>query len=60
MKVDIAGLHPDELSEVIGFQLKRRSTAPLRPVATIIDGGAGSFKDLLTEGIEEESGDLPR
>ena len=60
IKVDIAGLTPDELSEIIGFKLKRRAASPLRPVATIIEGGAGSFKDLLTEGIEEESGDLPR
>jgi len=63
IKVDIAGLYPDELTDVIAFRLKPKVTEPLRPIATIIEGGAGDFKQLLTTRNEDEEDDenlLPR
>jgi len=41
------------------FHIKHSDSSPLRPVAKIIEDGAGDFKSLLTEGIEDE-GVLPR
>jgi hypothetical protein len=48
VKVHSAGLSPDEIAESVVYRLKRSTSAPLVPVATVIEGGASSFKDLLT------------
>jgi len=48
IKAQSAGLTPDEIAESVCYKLKRSTSAPLVPVATIIEGGASSFKDLLT------------
>lgn len=58
IKVDIAGLSPDELAKSVVVRLKPNQAEPLRPVAEIIEDGAGSFKELLTAGMEEEEGQL--
>lgn len=54
IKVDIAGLTPDELTETVLIRMKPNQAEPLRPTATIIEEGAGSFKELLTVGQEDE------
>lgn len=56
IKVQSAGLTPDELAESVVYRLKRSTSAPLVPVATIIEGGASSFKDLLTQDVNQEEG----
>lgn len=61
LKVDIAGMTPAELTETVVVRLKPNQAEPLRPVAHIIEDGAGSFKELLTAGMEEVEGfQLPR
>ena len=50
IKVDIAGLTPDELTETVLIRMKPNAAEPLRPIATIIEDGAGSFKELLAAG----------
>ena len=64
IKVDIAGLTPDELTETVLTRMKPNEAEPLRPVATIIEDGAGTFKELLTAGLgdaeEEDAFFLPR
>ena len=52
MKVEAAGLTPDELALTVTTRIKPFDSDTLTPVATIIEG-AGDFKSLLTEGIEE-------
>lgn len=59
VKIDAAGLNPDELCDAITFRLKPKVSEPLRPVAKIIEGG-GDFKSLLTDEGNEEEGILPR
>ena len=41
-------------------RIKPNETEPLRPIANIIEDGAGSFKELLTAGIDDEGFHLPR
>lgn len=65
IKVDIAGMTPDELTSTLMIRMKPSTAEPLRPIAHIIEDGAGSFKELLTTGLgENESGEeqffLPR
>ncbi len=61
VKVDIAGMQPDELTETVLLRLKPNQAEPLRPIAHIIEDGAGSFKELLTAGQEDIEGfSLPR
>ena len=61
IKVDMAGLTPDELCETVICRMKQNSAEPLRPIAHIIEDGAGSFKELLTAGMEDIEGFfLPR
>lgn len=61
IKVDMAGLTPDELTESVLVRIKPNSAEPLRPIAHIIEDGAGSFKELLTAGMEDIEGfSLPR
>ena len=52
IKVDAAGLTPDEICEQVSYKIKSDEAIPLRPLALIIEGG-GDFKGLLTEGQEE-------
>lgn len=52
IKVDAAGLTPDEITEQVTFKIKPEQALPLRPLALVIEG-AGDFKGLLTEGLEE-------
>ena len=61
VKVDIAGLTPDELTDTVLARIKPNESDPLRPVARIIEDGAGSFKELLTTGLgEDDQFYLPR
>lgn len=60
IKVQSAGLTPDEIADSVVYRLKRSTSEPLVPVATIIEGGASSFKDLLTQDVNSEEGQLPR
>lgn len=57
IRLETAGFTPDELTESVQCRLKNDETLPLRPLAIQIEG-AGDFKSLLTEGVEE--GALPR
>jgi len=52
VKVDIAGMTPDELTETLLIRMKSNVSEPLRPIAHIIEDGAGSFKELLTAGLD--------
>lgn len=56
IKVQSAGLTPDEIADSVVCRLKRSTSEPLVPVAVIIEGGAGSFKDLLTQDVNSEEG----
>ena len=60
IKVQSAGLTPDEIADSVVCRLKRSTSEPLVPVAVIIEGGAGSFKDLQTQDVNSEEGQLPR
>ena len=61
VRVDIAGLNPDELCESVLARIKPDQNEPLRPIAQIFEEGAGSFKDLLTAGLgEDDQFFLPR
>ena len=61
VKLDVAGMTPDELTESILTRMKPNKAEPLRPIAHIIEDGAGSFKELLTAGLEDNEGFfLPR
>lgn len=57
IRMDIGGFLPDELTDAIAFRLKPKHAEPLRPIARIIEGGAGDFKSLLTMRPEEEEDD---
>ena len=48
IKVDITGMTPSELTDTILVRMRRNVDEPLRPIAPIIEDGAGSFKELLT------------
>lgn len=52
IKLDSAGLTPDELVECVQCRIKPDDDLPLRPLAIQIEGG-GDYKSLLTEGLEE-------
>ena len=54
IKLDVAGMTPDELTETLMVRMKPNASNPLRPIAHIIEDGAGSFKELLTAGLGEE------
>ena len=61
IKLDISGMNPTEIADSVQAKMKPNAAAPLRPVAHIIED-AGSFKELLTAGIDDEDGKftLPR
>jgi hypothetical protein len=48
IKADIAGLTPAELTDIVLIKMKPITAEPLRPIAHIIEDGAGDFKSLLT------------
>lgn len=50
--MDAAGLIPDEVNEQVSIKIKPEESLPLRPLATIIEGGS-DYKGLLTDGLEE-------
>jgi hypothetical protein len=52
IKIDIAGLTPNEVCETVKFRLKSDESAPLRPIGKVIEEPSGDYKSLLTEGIE--------
>ena len=65
LKLDSAGLTPDELAEAAAWRLREDETIPLRPIAAgWQEGGPGDFKACLTEPLEEpkegEPEPLPR
>ena len=53
IKLDIAGLSPDEVCQSVLMRVKPNQSEPLRPIAKIIEDGGG-FKELLTAGLPEE------
>ena len=53
IKVDISGMTPDELADSVLVRMKPNESEPLRPIAHIIEDGAGSFKELLTAGLDD-------
>ena len=57
IRVEAAGLTPDQLADAVQCKLVPDEGLPLRPIAVQIEG-AGDFKSLLTEGVEENH--LPR
>jgi hypothetical protein len=52
IKLDCAGLTPDEVVECVQCRIKPDDDLPLRPLAIQIEGGS-DYKSLLTEGLEE-------
>ena len=61
IRLDVAGMTPDELTETLLVRMKPNASEPLRPVAHVIEDGAGSFKELLTAGLgEDDQFFLPR
>ena len=54
VKVDVAGMTPTEVSDVVTFRLKPKVADPLRPIAVAYEDGAGDFKALLTEALVPE------
>lgn len=52
IKIDAAGLTPDEITDSVVCRIKPDDSLPLRPIGQLIEGG-NDFKSLLTEGIEE-------
>ena len=61
IKVEVAGMNPTELCEAVLIKMKPKESDPLRPIAHVIEDGAGAFKDLLTAGLgEDDAFFLPR
>ncbi len=52
IKLDSAGLTPDEIVDCVQCRIKPDSDLPLRPLAVVIEGGS-DYKSLLSEGLEE-------
>ena len=52
IRLDAAGFTPEEIADVCESRLKTVDGLPLRPLPIQIEG-AGDFKSLLTEGLEE-------
>jgi|LauGreDrversion4_2_1035121.scaffolds.fasta_scaffold606514_2 YHS domain-containing protein len=57
VRLDAAGLTPDEIVDACQSRLKTDENLPLRPLPIQIEN-AGDFKSLLSEGVEENH--LPR
>lgn len=53
IKLDVAGLSPDEVVDSVQMRVKPNQSEPLRPIAKMIEDG-GAFKELLTAGLPEE------
>ena len=54
VKIQCAGLTPDEVSRAVVYRLKPNVSAPLRPIAIPFEEPAGDFKGLLTEGLNPD------
>jgi len=52
IRIDSAGLVPDELTDCVSCKIKPDDDLPLRPLAILIEG-SGDYKSLLSEGVEE-------
>lgn len=48
LKIDSAGLYPNEIADAVEWRLRPDPTVPLLLEAEILDGGAGDFKAALT------------
>lgn len=59
IKLDVGGLTPDEVLDCVSCRIVTDDDLPLRPLALQIEGGS-DFKSLLTEGVNQEEGELPR
>ena len=61
MKVDAAGLTPDEVADLCEWRIRPDDTVPLRPVPKQLEN-ASDFKSLLTDPLFEDQpeGILPR
>jgi len=57
IKIDAAGLKPDELLNISSLRIAPDANLPLRPIAKQIENGS-DFKSLLTEDLKEN--ELPR
>ena len=55
IRVDMSGLTPTELSDSVLARVRPSTAEPLRPIAIHIEDGAGSFKELLTAGQDDEN-----
>jgi len=53
LKIDCAGLTPDEIADSAEWRVRSDPTIPLRPVGKQLEGG-GDFKSLLTDPLFEE------
>lgn len=62
LKLEAAGLLPEELADSAECILRPDETVPLRPVAIQPENEAGDFKALITDPMKEEQpeGTLPR
>jgi len=72
LKLDSAGLFPEELADAAQWRLRVDETVPLLLEAELLEGGAGDFKSALTtngpwkseltgaEPREDPDGTLPR
>lgn len=62
LKLDSAGLLPEELADSCECILRPDETVPLRPTAVMPENEAGDFKALITDPMKEEQpeGTLPR
>ena len=52
LKLDSAGLNPDEVADAVAWRLRPDETVPLRPVAKRLEG-CGDFKACLTDPFED-------
>ena len=61
LKLDAAGLQPEEIADACEWRLRPDETIPLRPIPKQLEGGS-DFKALLTDPLFEDQpeGTLPR
>jgi len=52
LKLDSAGLRPDEIADAVAWRLRPDETVPLRPTARRLEDGT-DFKSLLTDPLLE-------
>jgi YHS domain-containing protein len=54
IKLDVAGMDPDEIAATVKFRLQNDESAPLRPIGRVIQDPSGAFKDLLQDGFDPD------